>query len=85
MILRFEMLSSVVSYERKNISFYEKNFKLTKNNTFDVFCNRSLHKLWLIFSGKILFRTHTPNLKLSILFPILKVKFSVAEIVKRIF
>ena len=40
MILRFEILSSVVSFERKNISFHEKNLKLIKNNNFDVFCNR---------------------------------------------
>ena len=40
MILRFEMISSVVSYERKNI-LHTKNLKLTKNNTFNnVFCNR---------------------------------------------
>ena len=39
-ILKVEMLLSVVFYERKNIIFYEKNFKLMKNNTFnDVFCN----------------------------------------------
>ena len=31
------MILSVVSYERKNILFYKKNIKLTKNNTFNVF------------------------------------------------
>ena len=34
MILRLEMILSVVSYERKNI-IHEKNLKLTKNNTFN--------------------------------------------------
>ena len=36
MILRIEMMS-VVSYKRKNIIFYEKNFKIMKNNTFHSF------------------------------------------------
>ena len=35
MILRLEMILSIVSYERKNIFFYEKHLKLTINNTFD--------------------------------------------------
>ena len=35
MILRFEMILLVVSYKKKNIIFYEKNPKLTKNNTFN--------------------------------------------------
>ena len=40
MILRLEMITSVVSYEKKNI-FHERNLKLTKNTIFnDVFCNR---------------------------------------------
>ena len=35
------MILLVVSYERKNIIFHDKNFKLTKNNTFkNDFCNR---------------------------------------------
>ena len=54
---------------KKNIIFYEKNLKLSKNNTFNnVFCNRiftyypflpifwkwfDFDKLWLIFSGNI--------------------------------
>ena len=36
MILSLKM-KSVVSYERKNITFYEKHLKLTKNNTFNKF------------------------------------------------
>ena len=36
MILILEILS-VVSYDRKNIIFQEKNLKLTKNNTFNFF------------------------------------------------
>ena len=35
MILRLDSLLSVASYKRKNINFYEKTSKLTKNNTFD--------------------------------------------------
>ena len=36
-----EMILLAVSYERKNIIFYEKNLKLTKHNTFNnVFYNR---------------------------------------------
>ena len=65
-ILRFEMILSVMSYERKNIIFYGRNLKFTKKNTFDHFFvieffsyyrfiqifQKSLdfHKLWLIFS-----------------------------------
>ena len=36
MILRLEMILLVVSYERKNIIFYEKNLKCTKNNNFNI-------------------------------------------------
>ena len=32
-ISRLEMILSVVSYEKKNISLYKKIFELTKNNT----------------------------------------------------
>ena len=35
MILRHKMILVVVSRERKSINFYEKNFELTKINTFD--------------------------------------------------
>ena len=58
-----------VSYERKKIISYQKNFKLTQNNIFEnAFCDISFldyrflqnfskllhfHELWLIFSGKI--------------------------------
>ena len=35
MILRLEIILPVMSYERKNIIFYEKNLKLTKNKTFN--------------------------------------------------
>ena len=70
--------------------FNGKNGKLTKNNTSNtVLCNRifpyyylllifgkwlDFHKSWLTFSGKIFSAT--------LLFPNLKVKVSVAEIVK---
>ena len=41
MILRLEMILSVMFYERKKIIFYEKYLKLKKNNTFNnAFCNR---------------------------------------------
>ena len=69
MILRDEMILSDLTYERKKISFIEKNSKLTKSNTFnDVFCNKTfpyyrflpifqkcldLHKLCFICLGKI--------------------------------
>ena len=34
------MILSIMSYKRKDIIFYEKHVKLTKNNTFNnVFCN----------------------------------------------
>ena len=33
--LRLKIKLSAISHERKNIIFHEKNFKLTKNNTFD--------------------------------------------------
>ena len=36
MILRLEIILSVVSYERKKM-FYEKNLKFMKNITFNVF------------------------------------------------
>ena len=72
---------SVVSYERKNIIFYEKNLKLLNNNTFNnVFCNiifsyyrflpnskklLDLLEPWLLFSRKI-FSTTTANLKTNL-------------------
>ena len=82
MILRLEVILSVASYEKnlKNLTF--KNY----------FCNRifpycrflpifeklfDIYKSWLIFLRKIFFTT--------LLFPILKVKFSVAKVVKRFF
>ena len=41
MISRLEIILSIVSYERKKIISYEKEFKFTKNNTFNnVFYNR---------------------------------------------
>ena len=40
-LLWLEVIFLVVSYERKDILFYEKNLKFSKNNTFDnIFCNR---------------------------------------------
>ena len=39
MILRFEIILSIVSYERKNIIFYERNLKHTKNNAFNTVSN----------------------------------------------
>ena len=89
MILRLEMILSLVSLQ-KNIVSYENNPKHTKNNTFNnVFCNRifpyyrflpivkkllDFHQSWLIFSGIIFSKT--------LMFSILKLKFSVDEIVK---
>ena len=35
MILKVEIILSIISYERKYIIFYEKNLKLTKNSTFN--------------------------------------------------
>ena len=41
MILIVLMKLPVLFYKRKNTIFYGKNFKLTKNNTFNnVFCNK---------------------------------------------
>ena len=37
MILRLKMILSIMSHERKNMIFYEKNLKLSKNNTFNNF------------------------------------------------
>ena len=87
------MILSVVPYEIKNMIFNQKNLKLTKSYSFNnVFCNRifpycpffpnlkkllDFHESWFIFSGKIFSTT--------LLCQILKVKFSVAEIAKRIF
>ena len=34
MILRLEIILSIVSYERKDIIFHETNFKLMENDTF---------------------------------------------------
>ena len=34
-ISKHEIILSVVFYERKNIIFYERNLKFTKNNTFN--------------------------------------------------
>ena len=39
-ILRLEMISSVVSYKRKNISFHKKMKNLRKIIFNNVFCNR---------------------------------------------
>ena len=41
MILRLEMILSVVPYQRKNIIFNEKNLKVTKNNILNNgFCDK---------------------------------------------
>ena len=41
MIMRLEMILTVVSHEKKNIILLLKNVILTKNNTFNnVICNR---------------------------------------------
>ena len=69
------MILSIVSYERKNIIFYDKNLKLRKNNYFNnVFCNQTFSyccflsifkkcfnfdQSRLIFSGKTFSTTHT--------------------------
>ena len=92
MDLRHEIILSVVSYGRKNIIFHEKISNLRKiillimffviaffyYYTLPTFLKLlDFYKSWLIFSGKIFF---TP-----LLFSILKVKFLIAKIVKRIF
>ena len=56
-----------MSYERKNIIFYEKNFKLTINNTFN---NIFLNKIFLYY--RILpiclhFRKEVKNIQISLL------------------
>ena len=38
MILKVEIISSVVFHERKNIMFYEKKFKLTKKIILLIMC-----------------------------------------------
>ena len=47
MILRLEMIL-VVSYERRNISYYEKHLKVIKYNTFDNVCTFSIQVKILI-------------------------------------
>ena len=56
MILRLEIITAVVTYERKIISFYEKNLKLMKDNTFNVFkiVKRILFEIITIFKDFIL-------------------------------
>ena len=50
MILKLEMILSVVFYGRKTIIFYEKNLKLTENYTFNNFLrNRTYHLFLPIF------------------------------------
>ena len=87
MILRLEIILSVMSYKRKNIIIYEKDLKLAKSNTFNnVFCNRiflyycflstflkllGFYKSWLIFSRE-LFSTTVLVLILKISGKILK-------------
>ena len=42
MIFKLKMLLSAMTNERKNIIFYTKNVKFTKNKTFNnFFCNRT--------------------------------------------
>ena len=54
MSLRLEMISSIVSNERKNIILYEENLKLMKNNTFsNVFYNRIFPHYRLLLISKI--------------------------------
>ena len=87
MILRFEMILSVVSYERNNIIFHEKSLKLPKNNNFNnVFCNRIfLHYLLTKFLEFFMKPFFWKIFYTTLVFPISKVKYSVAEIDERIF
>ena len=39
MILRLEIILSIMSYKRKYIIFYENNLKLTINNSYQFFKN----------------------------------------------
>ena len=41
-----------MSYERKNIIFYEKNFYFTKNNNFDNYNMRNLTTCLVLYSTK---------------------------------
>ena len=55
------MILFVVSYERENIFFYEKNFKLTENNNpNNIFCNQifSFYRFLLIFKIYWIFMNH---------------------------
>ena len=68
-------------HKRKNITFYEKNVKLAKNNINNVFSNKicpiafyQILKIDEIILGKIFSTT--------LLFPISKLKFLVAEILE---
>ena len=52
MLLRLEIILSVMSYERKNIIFHEKNLKVTKNNTINDFLILILvRKHWVAKKG----------------------------------
>ena len=78
MILRHEIILSVVPYERKNVIYHEKNSKLTKINVFnDVVCNRIFFvigsykffknywifiKYGLFFGGNILYNSAVSNI-----------------------
>ena len=46
-----------MSYERKNITFYERNSKLTKNNTFNnVFVIQFLKNYWIFIDHGLFYR-----------------------------
>ena len=79
-------------YERKNIIVHEKNFKPTKNISFNnIFCNRIFpyYHFLPIFKNDWIFINHGlffgKNTLTTLPFSILKVKFSMADIIKIIF
>ena len=90
MILRVEMILPVVFYERINIIFYEQNLNLTKNNNFNNdLWNRIFpyYRFLPVFKNDWIFINHGLFIrgKYSLAFPISKVKFSLAGLIKTFF
>ena len=60
MILRIEMILFVVSYDRKNIIFYEINLKHTETNTFEIEFFLTSYKIlknhWIFINHGLFYR-----------------------------
>ena len=73
----------ILSTEKEKILFFmEKSFKLTKYNTFN---NVSIIEVFLIIDFYQFSRISGKTFSTTLLFPIFKVKFPVAEIIKQFF